>query len=329
MIQYAFRLALSLTLFFISGTLLLAQQPLIETISTPPGFDAHEIADIRQDGQGYLWLASGSGLMRFDGYTWKIYQHDPKNPNSLAGDNVRTVCPTRDGLIWIGGWSSGLDCLNPKTGKFTHHQVIKRKEYKYEDNAISALLEDHLGNLWIGTIGGLYRLEKPTGRFIPYQSIAKNPRTLSHRHISSIYEDKQGTLWIGTGDQGSSKLFEGGLNKLDRRTNTFTRYLHNPSDPNSLIENRVLAIFEDSRGTFWIGTGGDGLHTMNRKSGKFTRYPFQETDPGRLSRPFTKEKIFGHSLQAESGLSGRIPQVPSGSVRLTLVQTGTIRHRAE
>ena len=290
MILFASRLLFALTLFIASGTYLPAQNPLLETVSTPPGFDAQEIADIRQDKQGYLWLATWSGLLRFDGYTWKVFQHDPKNPNSLAGDNVRTVCPTRDGRIWVGGWSSGLDCLDPQTGKFTHHQIVRRKQYKYEDNAISALLEDHLGNLWVGTVGGLYRLDKTTGQFISYLSIANNPRTLSHRQVSSIYEDKQGTLWIGTGEQGSAKIFDGGLNKLDRRTNTFTRYLHKPGDPNSLVENRVAAIFEDSRGIFWVGTGGDGLHTLDRKSGKFTRYPFQDAHPERLSRPFTKEK---------------------------------------
>ncbi|NIJ54442.1 hybrid sensor histidine kinase/response regulator transcription factor [Dyadobacter arcticus] len=290
MIQFAIRYLLAFTLFLFSGMRLWAQNPALETVSMPPSVDPQEIADIRQDAQGYLWLATGSGLMRFDGYTWKVYQHDPKNANSLAGNNIRSICPTRDGLIWVGGWNSGLDCLNPRTDKVTHYQVIKRKEYKYEDNVISALVEDHLGNLWVGTVGGLYRLDKASEKFIPYLSVAKKARTLSHKHVSSIYEDRQGTLWVGTGDQGGSKLFEGGLNKLDRKTNTFTRYLNKPGDANSLIENRVLAIFEDSRGTFWVGTGGDGLHTMDRKSGKFTRYPFQDEHSGKLSRPFPKEK---------------------------------------
>ncbi|MPR37201.1 hybrid sensor histidine kinase/response regulator transcription factor [Salmonirosea aquatica] len=290
MIRFAIRPLLGLSLFLFSGASLCAQNTILETVSTPPGIDPHEIADIRQDSRGYLWLATGSGLLRYDGHTWRVYQHDPKTANSLAGDNVRSICPTRDGLIWIGGWSAGLDCMNPETGKFTHYEVVETKEYRYENNSISALLEDHLGNLWVGTVGGLYRFEKATGKFTPYKSIAGNPGTISHPHVSSIFEDKQGTLWVGTGDQGSLKTMEGGLNKLDRKTSTFTRYLHNPADPNSLIENRILAIFEDSRGTFWVGTGGDGLHTFDRKTGKFTRHSFQEAHSDRLSCPFPKEK---------------------------------------
>jgi signal transduction histidine kinase/ligand-binding sensor domain-containing protein/DNA-binding response OmpR family regulator len=290
MIQFSLRYLFAFAQVLMSTIPAFAQNPVLETISTPPGFDAQGIADIRQDKQGYLWLATGSGLLRFDGYNWKIYQHDPQNANSLAGDAVRTVCPTRDGLVWIGGWSSGLDCLNPQSGQITHHPLVEGKQYKYEDNSISALVEDHLGNLWVGTPGGLYCLETKSGNFVPYLSVATDARTLSHSHVSSIYEDRQGTLWVGTGDQGSPKVFEGGLNKLDRKTRTFTRYLHSPTDPKTLVENRVLAIFEDSRGTFWVGTGGDGLHTFDRKSGKFTRYPFQPAHPNRPSRPVPKEK---------------------------------------
>ncbi|SEJ36203.1 Signal transduction histidine kinase [Dyadobacter sp. SG02] len=290
MIRFAVLLLFTLSFSFYRGASLFAQTTIIESVSMPPGIDPHEIADIRQDTRGYLWLATGSGLLRYDGYNWTVYQHDPKNANSLAGDQVRSICPTRDGLIWIGGWSAGLDRLDPETGKITHYQVVKSKEYKYEDNAISALLEDRLGNLWVGTVGGLYLFDKPTSRFIPFKSVAKNPKTISHPQVATIFEDKEGTIWVGTGDQGGMKPMEGGLNRLDRKTSTFTRYLHNPGDPNSLIENRIFAIFEDSRGTFWVGTGGDGLHTFNRKTGKFTRHSFQEAHPGRLSRPFPKEK---------------------------------------
>jgi ligand-binding sensor domain-containing protein len=286
----AIRVWFALSLFIFGGAGLFAQNTIVETVSMPPGIDPHEIADILQDKQGYLWLATGSGLLRYDGYNWTVYQHDPKNANSLAGNQIRSICPTRDGLIWIGGWSSGLNCLDPGTGKITHYQVVKRNEYKYEDNAISALTEDHLGNLWVGTVGELYRFRKSTGTFIHYESIAQDPTTISDPEVARIFEDKEGTLWVGTGQQGGTKPMKGGLNKLDRKTSTFTRYLHNPDDPNSLADNRIFAIFEDSRGTFWVGTGGDGLHTFDRKTGKFTRYPFQEAHPDRLSRPFPKEK---------------------------------------
>ena len=81
---------------------------------------------------------------------------------------------------------------------------------------------------------------------------------------------------------------EGGLNRFDRNTGTFTRYLNDPKNPHSLINNKVRAIFEDSRGTFWVGTSGDGLHTMDRETGSFERHLYNPAKPDELSRPKLK-----------------------------------------
>src|SRR4051794_40300140 len=104
--------------------------------------------------------------------------------------------------------------------------------------------------------------------------------------VKAIYEDKQGTIWVGTGTTWTTNLENaGGLNKLDRKTGKFIRYMHNDKDRHSLIDNKIRAIFEDSRGNFWIGTAGDGLHIMNRTKGTFQTYMFDPSHPDKLSRP--------------------------------------------
>jgi signal transduction histidine kinase/ligand-binding sensor domain-containing protein len=103
--------------------------------------------------------------------------------------------------------------------------------------------------------------------------------------VRALYEDHEGTLWIGTGFQFDLVSTEGGLNRFDRMKGTFIRYLHDPKNPHSLINNKVRAIFEDSRGVFWVGTSGDGLHTMDRKTGLFERHAYKPADPSQLSRP--------------------------------------------
>jgi ligand-binding sensor domain-containing protein len=100
---------------------------------------------------------------------------------------------------------------------------------------------------------------------------------LSHDYVWVVYEDRQGTLWVGT---------DGGLNQFDPVNQTFTSYLHDPDDPNSLVSNDVRSLLEDSRGTFWVGTIGDGLHTMDRASGTFTRHRSDPENPTALSVPF-------------------------------------------
>ena len=89
------------------------------------------------------------------------------------------------------------------------------------------------------------------------------------------------------GDENPDK--KGGLNRFNKNTGTFTRYLHDEKDPHSLIDNRVRAIFEDSYGNFWIGTAGDGLHTMDRENGTFERHTYDPAHPEKLSRPPLKK----------------------------------------
>ena len=102
--------------------------------------------------------------------------------------------------------------------------------------------------------------------------------------VRSLYEDHQGVLWIGTGFP-FLPLKGGGLNRFDRKTGTFTRYMHDPNNPHSLINDKIRAIFEDSKGIFWVGTQGDGLHIMDRKTGSFTRLTYDPNHPEKLSRP--------------------------------------------
>ena len=76
---------------------------------------------------------------------------------------------------------------------------------------------------------------------------------------------------------------------MDKSTGRFTRYLHDPANPQSIASNKVRALFEDSKGNFWVGTAGDGLHIMNRSTGSFEHFYYNPRDPGKLSRPPLKK----------------------------------------
>jgi ligand-binding sensor domain-containing protein len=179
--------------------------------------------------------------------------------------------------------------LNPITNVFTHFKHTPGDEESLINDTITAILEDHEKNIWVGTHGGLELLDKKTGKFIHYNHDNNDLSSLSNNHVRAIYEDKQGTIWVGTGspfvnDKGVVPD-EGGLNRFDRKTGKFIRYLHDSKNPNSLSDNRIRAIFEDSHGNFWIGTAGDGLHSLDRTSGVFTHYFYDKTHPEKLSRP--------------------------------------------
>jgi len=250
-----------------------------------------KITAITQDRNGYMWFA-GQGaecLYRYDGNRMVSFKKDTLNPNSLGGTNPETIYADDSGMIWVGfndKGDIGLDQFNPATGIFKHYG---RATNDLSPGSVSAILRDHKGILWVGTNNGLDRLDEKTGKFIHYRNEPGNPRSLSSNNVRAIYEDRRGDLWIGTGLYWENNdNDDGGLNRFDRNNETFTQYLNDPKNPLSLINNKVRAIFEDSRGTFWVGTSGDGLHTMDRSTGSFERRLYNPAKPDELSRPKLK-----------------------------------------
>jgi len=250
-----------------------------------------QIAGMTQDTQGFLWLATQNGLYKYDGHQYTSYHHEPSNPNSPASDNIWCIAADKAGYIWLGPAGRGLDRFDPATGLFTHFRHNNNDPGSLGNDTVVTILQDHEGTLWIGTLGGLDRFDSKSNKFLHYRNNANDPTSISCNVVMAIYEDKQGTIWVGTGTPFVGYDSCGGLNKFNRETGKFTRYLHEKKNPLSLTDMRVRSIYEDSRGIFWVGTAGDGLHTMDRTKGTFERHLYDPLHPDKLSRPPVKDTL--------------------------------------
>ncbi len=215
------------------------------------------------------------GLNRFnrETETFTHYMNDPNNPQSLGGNDIRSLLEDSKGTIWVGTLGSGLDRLDPVKsggtdragGRFTHYTHDAGNPNSLGSNYILSLFEDKSGRLWIGTRDeGLDEYDRDSGIFIHYKHDPKDPNSLGSNWVNAIYEDKSGTLWVGTATEKA-------LNKLDRATGKFTRYLWDPKNIKSLSFYSVHSIYEDSRGTLWIGTAA-GLNRFERSTETFTHF---------------------------------------------------------
>jgi ligand-binding sensor domain-containing protein len=75
-----------------------------------------------------------------------------------------------------------------------------------------------------------------------------------------MMEDSEGNVWIGT--------WGGGLSLLDKNQESFTRYVNDPSDKNSLSSNFIQKIFEDHDKNLWIATYYGGLNLFQPQNKK-------------------------------------------------------------
>lgn len=97
--------------------------PAQEQLSIQQGLSQGMVYDLCQTSDGFLWVATKDGLNRYDGYNFKVYNHDPFNSFSLAENTVTALFEDSRGWLWIGLDSRGVDLFEPKTGKFRHFQL--------------------------------------------------------------------------------------------------------------------------------------------------------------------------------------------------------------
>ncbi|NEU07912.1 hypothetical protein GZH53_06270 [Flavihumibacter sp. R14] len=264
------------------------QAKIFNRVYPAEGKTFEHVTGIVQDRQGYMWLVSKKGLYKYDGYRMISFRNNPLNSNSVASNLLETIVVDSQGIVWIGTLGNGLDRLDPATGNFTHYRHDPKLKTSLSNDTVASLLYDHEGTLWIGTHQGLDRFDPETSQFVHYRHDPGDPQSITNNQVRSLYEDHRNTIWVGTGSpflSDGTKPHEGGLNRMDKKTGKFTRYLHIPGDRQTLINNKVRAIFEDSKGNFWVGTAGDGLHIMDRSKGTFRRYTYNPSNPKGLSRP--------------------------------------------
>ena len=201
-----------------------------------------------------LWLIFQFFLIH--NYAQRILQFETYNTDHGISDNtVFAISQDRQGYIWIGT----SDGLNRFDGKY--FQVFKLARPipgALQNNTISALFSDSRGILWIGTRGGgLYRYNSQTENFTFVDL------NLKLNVIRTMLEDRSGKLWIGTNE---------GLIRFNVENNTRYLYTNNPHNLNSIADNYINAIAQDSAGIIWIGTASKGLVKLDTARNQFTSF---------------------------------------------------------
>jgi ligand-binding sensor domain-containing protein/DNA-binding CsgD family transcriptional regulator len=227
-----------------------------------PGFDGTAtvgFSSISQDAEGFLWLGTGAGLIRYDGYRFKLFPlpGEPGRPARTSG--IYPVTISRSGAIWVGTTGRGLFKFSRENEAYTAYDLSREVPDGLSNDIVMAVQEDRQGRLWIGTRArGLIRLDPATG------SAWRAPLGPGAAAVGDVLADRNGAIWVGT--------LEAGLFKIDPATEGILHFHARPDDPRSLGSNCVWTLFEDREGTLWIGTKNGGLGRFNPDRRDFVRY---------------------------------------------------------
>ena len=146
------------------------------------GFFKGRIFSIAQTPDGYLWLGTEFGLLRFDGV--RSVPWTAPAGESLPSTFILSVLAARDGRLWIGT-DGGL--ASWKDNKLTHYPEL-------DGQSVVALLEDHAGSVWAAGEG------VPNGRLCTMRG--GNTQCFGKDgslgvFVETLYEDPAGEIWVG------------------------------------------------------------------------------------------------------------------------------------
>jgi len=236
------------------------------------GLPQSRIRAMTQTRDGYLWLGTDSGLVRFNGTSFKTFTIET---GSLKDNEVWALQEDNDGGLWIGTYGGGLTLL--KNGRFTTFTVADG----LPDDVVRKLDKDPEGNIWIVTPNGACRYSHGTftkfttkegladnyvtalcagsaegvfvatnaglqrfvnGRFEAVQGIAEK----SDGRIGHLLNGRDGSIWIGF-QEGVIKQWKAGVLTHYTRQHNLSHY--------------ILYLYEDLQGTLWVALP-QGLHRL-------------------------------------------------------------------
>ena len=286
-------LLISFTFFSAKGQLSVS----FSNLTVENGLSQNSVVAIAQDSTGFMWFGTRQGLNRYDGYRFKIYKNELKNPTSISGGEITALLTDASGALWAGT-TTGLSRYNAQTDSFTQAKGLNSNDIEalYQDkdkniwvgtlkglallvnreqnlfrsfrfnvkgsdavNSIYSLCQDKKGNIWAGTGNGLVQITYNKGAF-QYKKV-NFPSALPSNNIMALSADLKGNLWIGTAN---------GLCLFDVEHNSLKVFQHDNKNPNSIIHNDIREIM-DNKGFLWVGTQ-DGLSILNPVSGTFSNY---------------------------------------------------------
>lgn len=190
-------------------------------------------------------------------YSQTVFSHLTEK-EGLSDNKILDMVIDQEGILWIGTYTG----LNRYDGKrFEQFTKSKVDSIGLNDNFVSCLALEKNGNIWIGTYQGLHLLDKKEYKIKAFTDLNQTEKS----RISCIAVTEKGIIWMGS---------DIGLSRYDPEKKSFTYYKHNPADPNSLPDNKILKngiAYDPQKKMLWIATP-KGLCLFNPETGLTKSY---------------------------------------------------------
>ncbi|GGB20843.1 hybrid sensor histidine kinase/response regulator [Puia dinghuensis] len=271
------------------------QDYLFSHLNVTSGLSNNHITGIYKDSRGFMWFGTVSGLNRYDGYQFRQYRHDPRDPHSIIDNYIEQVFEGPGGRMWVESRTGRFNIYDADLDRFDvdfagylrglglpqymlvtiapsqrgywfiykdsglYHYLPDGKIVAFQPGgaSLASAREDANGDCWVIHQDGL--LEKIDGRLgkITYRSTALQKEFGSERIPCSLFIDRQNDLWFF-----SNGAFKGAY------------YYHPPTGEwkhlaldagtKTLSSNIVFSAMQDRNGLIWLATDHGGVNIVDK-----------------------------------------------------------------
>ena len=205
------------------------------------GLAAGPIHALLQSRDGYLWLGTDDGLLRFDGLRFVAIGPE----DGVRSDRVNGLCEDQSGGLWIALKDFGVTrWQNGRSLTFTRQEGLP-------SNSVTALAGGDNGEMWIGTDAGLALWRD--GKRVSFPAAGK----FQGQKVTALQRNRQGEMWMGV--QGAGIFHY-----------THDEFLPVPAAGTGELLKQSHCLLLDQRGRFWVGAGED--YVLCLESNNWSRY---------------------------------------------------------
>jgi signal transduction histidine kinase/ligand-binding sensor domain-containing protein len=245
----------TLSLFVLLTFQIKAQEIQLETISISNGLASPQVMDVMQDSYGLIWLATGNGIQRYDGYTWKTFRNTIGNPNTLQNNVTYDIEEDKNHDLWIAS-DMGVTKYDRSSNTIINYNFVELFDLALGAGRVFNILEDSQGRIWATTAAKeivMFVPENDTWVLAPYAHLEGTKQERSGATFP-IIEDEQGGIWAGSTTYGLMHFPKGSAGFKPIELGQF-------NDFGSTI-NGISSLYFDKDGILWI-TSRLEIHKYN------------------------------------------------------------------
>jgi signal transduction histidine kinase/ligand-binding sensor domain-containing protein/DNA-binding response OmpR family regulator len=282
------------------------------------GLSNNHVTCLYKDNRGFMWFGTVSGLNRYDGYQFRTFRHDSKDPHSIGDNYINQIFAGPEGKMWVSLLAGGFSIYDIAHDRFDQDYVACLRRLAMPGYMLLSIIPSRTGYWFVYRDNGLFHYGAD-GQIQAVRPDSTKPGSLDPALVADAREDGEGNCWVihqngllekidgirhqvvyrttmleksFFGAPISCNLFIDGQNDLwisaqggfkgtfyfHPATETLRHLSQEEPGPGKLSSDLIYSAIQDGRGHIWLATDHGGVDIVDKKDWSVTTLAHNEDD---------------------------------------------------